>query len=514
MYEGPNIRDDVIDFRKYASILLAKWWLILMLPALGGVAAFFYSASQDEIYEANAVLLVRSSSATASGASVDFRQSQDLASTYRRLVTARPFLERVVQTERVGLDLSGLEGIVSAATLANPPVVEIRVRHGDPNVAANTAQTVADEFIEYTIEQRLGEIARLQQAAAVQGITNTDALVSAQFAAIDSLSLLEPVRTPKSPVVPKTAQNIVAGVFLGIVVAVGSAILWESIGDSIRSPDQISELFGLSSLGTVPRWSATDLDSTTILSQYSGTSQLAEAYRQVRTNLEFATATREGNAFMITSPSPGEGKSTTATNLAIAIAQTGTRVVLIDADFRRASLHRTLPGINREPGVSNVLAGAVKDWRTVVQTGDQTSLDILAAGPTPPNPAELLGSAGMKKLIEELKADYDLVLIDTPPVIPVADASIMASRVSGAVIVVEAFSTRSSALKSALGTLSNSRVDVLGVVLNKFKPPRFGSYGYHNYYYARPYQYGADNGKNPTGVLGGLKRLVSRVRKD
>jgi succinoglycan biosynthesis transport protein ExoP len=508
-----QIREDVIDFRKYASIFLGKWWLILALPALGGVAAFFYSASQDEIYEANATLLVRSSSATLTGTSVDFRQSGELASTYRRLVTARPFLERVVESESVDFKLAGLEAIVSARTLSNPPVVEIRVRHGNPQVATAAAQTVADEFVLYTIEQRLGEIARLQQAAAVQGITNTDALVSAQFAAIDSLSLLEPVRVPTSPVVPRTAQNMVVGVFLGLILAVGGAVLWESIGDSIRSPDQIFDLFGLSSLGTVPRWSTSELDSSTILSQYSSTSQLAEAYRQVRTNLEFAAATTDGNAFMITSPSPGEGKSTTITNLAIAVSQTGSRVLLVDADFRRASLHRTLPSISKEPGVSNCLAGAIEDWRTVVQTGDQAGLEIITAGPTPPNPAELLGSASMKNLIEEFKASYDLVLIDTPPIIPVADAAIMASRVSGAIIVVEASSTRSSALRTALVTLSNSRVNVLGVVLNKFSPPRFGNYGYQYYYYSRGYNYGEGNSSEPGGVLGGVKKLAGRIRK-
>jgi capsular exopolysaccharide synthesis family protein len=508
-----KIREDVIDFRKYAAILLGKWWLILALPALGGVAAFFYSASLDEVYEANATLLVRSSSASLSGSSVDFRQSGELASTYRRLVTARPFLERVVESEDVDFTLPNLESIVSAGIVLNPPVVEIRVRHGNPQVAASTAQSVADEFISYTIEQRLGEIARLQQAAAVQGITNTDALVSAQFSAIDSLSLLEPVRIPTSPVVPKTTQNIVVGIFLGLILAIGGALLLESMGDSIKSPDQIADLFNLSNLGTVPRWSDTDLASSTIFDRYSGTSQPAEAYRQVRTNLEFAAAPQEGNVFMVTSPSPGEGKSTTITNLAIALAQTGKRTIVVDADFRRANLHRTLPDIQREPGLSNVLVSSDVTWQTAVQSSGQTGLNVLAAGPTPPNPAELLGSVGMGNLIDELKQSYEIVLIDTPPVIPVADASIMASRVSGAVVVVEAFSTKPSALKAALGTLSNSRVNILGVILNKYKPPRFGSYGYQHYYYSSGYHYGESTDVHRNGVIGRIKKLANRIRK-
>ncbi len=488
----------------------------MALPALGGVAAFFYSAGQDVVYEAHATLLVRTSSATLSGTSLDFRKGEELASTYRRIVTARPFLERVVESESVDLELTDLENVVSAGTLSNPPVVEIRVRHGNPVVAATVAQTVADEFIAYTIEQRLGEIARLQQAAAVQGITNTDALVSAQFAAIDSLSLLEPVRTPKSPVVPKTAQNILVGVFLGLVLAFGIAILLESLGDSIKSPDQIAELFNTSNLGTVPQWSDLDLRTSTIFERYSGTSQPAEAYRQVRTNFEFSAATQEGNVFMVTSPSPGEGKSTTITNLAIAIAQTGKRVVLLDADFRRASIHRTLPAIERESGLSNLLAGSVESWQSVIQTSGQDGLEVISAGPSPPNPAELLGTTGMKSLIGELERSYDIVLLDTPPIIPVADASIMASQVNGVVLVVEAFSTRSSALRTALGTLSNSRVDILGVILNKFKPPRFGSYGYgyhHYYYYSSGYHYGEGNGAGQNGLVGGLKKLANRVRK-
>jgi len=486
-----------------------------MLPALGGAAAFFYSAAQDEVYEAHATLLVRASSGTFTATAGSFRQSDELASTYRRLVTARPFLERVVEAELVEFELSGLESVVSSDTLSNPPVVEVKVRHGNPRVATETAQAVAEEFIEYTIEQRLGEIARLQQAATVQGITNTDALVSAQFAAIDNLSLLEPVRTPTSPVVPKTTQNILLGVLLGLVLATGGAILLESMGDSIKSPDQIVELFGLSNLGVVPRWSDSDLDSSKILDRYSGTSPPAEAYRQLRTNLEFAAATQDGSVFMVTSPSPGEGKSTTVTNLAIAIAQTGKRTILLDADFRRASLHHNLPDINREPGLSNILGGSDVGWQAVVQASGQAGLDVITAGPTPPNPAELLGSTGLQNLINELKVAYDLVLFDTPPVIPVADASIMASRVNGAVMVVEAFSTRTSALRSALGTLNNSRVHMLGVVVNKFKPPRFGGYGYHgdNYYYSSGYHYGEPDGSARNGFLGRLRKIANRAKK-
>lgn len=454
---------------------------------------------------------MRASSGAFTATSGNFQQSQELASTYRRLVTARPFLERVVQTEGFDLALSDLESIVSSATQSNPPVVEIRVRHGNPQLAADTAQTVADEFIAYTVEQRLGEIARLLQAAAVQGITNTDALVSAQFAAIDNLSLLEPVRTPSTPVVPTTAQNIVVGVFLGLVLAFGGAIMLESMGDSIRSADQVVKMFNVSHLGTVPRWTDADLEPASFFERYSGLSRPAEAYRQLRTNFEFATATRDGNVFMVTSPSPDEGKSTTITNLAISIAQADRRVVLVDADFRRASLHRTIPGVKRDPGLSNVLAGNFESWRSVVQTGQQAGLDVISAGPSPPNPAELLGSAGMQGLIDDLSSSYETVLVDTPPVLPVADASIMASRVSGAVLVIEAFSTRSSSLRTALGTLSNSRVAILGVVVNKFKPPRFGGDGYHNqhyYYHSGSYQYGEGNGVAPRGVVGRIRRMT------
>ena len=204
------------------------------------MAAFFYSSSQPSVYEAKSTILVQyRGNALAVGLS-DFGRSEDLAATYRKLVTAAPFLLRLQQLDEVPFTVDTLRSMISATIASNPPVLGIRVRHADPVVAAATAQLVTEEFIDYAIEQRLGEIARVQAAAAAQGITNVQSLVAAQLTAVDSLSLLEPVAQPGGPVLPRTRQNLLLGVFLGFLISVGAILLLESMGDIVRSPEEIN----------------------------------------------------------------------------------------------------------------------------------------------------------------------------------------------------------------------------------------------------------------------------------
>ena len=360
---------------------------------------------------------------------------------------------------------------------------------------------------------------QLRSAASSQGISTGEDLVTAQLAAIDSLALLEPVLTPGSPVVPRTRLNVALGAILGLVLATVAAILLDNIRDTVRFPDQITRRFGVEGLGSIFKWSTRDTNGASLVLLTAPTSSYAEAFRQIRANLQFATANHPNKILLVASPGPEEGKATVISNLAVALAHTGKRVVTIDADLRRPTIHKLFGTLNREPGLSNYLADLNTEVSDVIQPTEVEGVHVISGGPSPPNPAELLGSPKMDTLLKELSQRYDSVLLDSPPVLLVADASIMASQADGVIMVVDGFNTRSSSLKAALEAMRNTHVNILGVVMNKLKPARFG-YGYiypYHYYYYSNYSYYADpekahvNGNGDVKVHGGFAMKAKSV---
>lgn len=473
----------------------------------GGLLGWAYSVRQDPIYRASATILVQYRGGGLTPGLSNFTQSEELSTTYRRKSMARPFLDRVQ------LDGAG----ISATTGTNPPVLILTATHSDPVTAASAAQQTAEKFIDYAIETSLADIARVQSAAAAQGITDIQGMIGAQFTAVDSLSLLEPVRPPGKPVIPQTRRNIQIGVVLGLIAAVAISAIWQNLRDTVRLPDQLERRFGVTGLGTMFAWSAQEVGDSGMVVANSPTSSFAEAFRQIRANIEFATTSQPVGVLLVSSPGPSEGKSAILSNLAAAFAQSGRRVLAVDADLRRPTLHRVFEIGGRDPGLSNLLARQGVELDDVIRQTGVEGVSLIPSGPSPPNPAELLGSAYMSELLQELKSRYDLVLVDSPPMLPVADGSIMASKVDGLVVVVDGFSTRSSSLQVTLDTVRNTQVNLLGVIINKLKRPRFGygyGYGYHYYYrsYHRYYS-DEDEGSVDEGSVNGANRGLRGLTK-
>ena len=448
------------------------------------MAAYVYSVNQERVYEAKATLLVQQRNLSGLAGFSDFRESGQLAATYASLAGASPFLDKVLADN----GLARL-GRVSIGVGTSPPRLHIRVRDRDPSVAARSADVISRDFIDYAIELRLGEIARLQAAAAAQGIIETQNLVAAQFALIDSLTVLEPVSIPSRPILPRTRQNVLLGVFLGAALATGAALILGSLRDTVRSPEELRRRFGVTGLGTVFKWPLPEVGEEELVVWKAPSSGYAESFKQIRTNLQFAAANHPGKVFVLTSPGPGEGKSTILSNLAITLAQTGQRVTVIDCDLRRPSLHRLMALPNREPGLSNFLAEPRTHLDSIIHGTQMEGVSIIPAGPLPPNPSELLGSNRMSNLLEGVQEKSDIVLLDSPPLLLVADGPLLASQSDGTIIVVDGFSTRSSSLREVLATLERTQAFVVGVVINKLKRSRFGyGYGYdYPYYYSDKY---------------------------
>jgi capsular exopolysaccharide synthesis family protein len=283
---------------------------------------------------------------------------------------------------------------------------------------------------------------------------------------------------------PSLARNLALGLAAGLMLGVLLALGFEYLDDTLKAPEDIEKQLGLSVLGVIPKLKA---PMTPVQALQDPRSAFAESYRSVRTALQFATDTGVPRCLLVTSATPAEGKSTTALTLAKNFAQLGKRVLIIDADLRNPSLHRSL-GKENTSGLSNYLAGASKATE-VIQPTDTPHLMFMPTGPLPPNPAELLMGPKMLSLISIAAEKFDQVIIDGPPVMGLADAPILANMATGTLLVVEAGETRIAVARNALKRLVAARAHVVGALLTKFSSKHAGyGYGYGSYNY---YSYGA-----------------------
>jgi capsular exopolysaccharide synthesis family protein len=276
-------------------------------------------------------------------------------------------------------------------------------------------------------------------------------------------------------------MNTLMAAFVGLLLAGGIAVLIEYLDDTVKSPEDL-EASGLSSLGGVSRFHRPKDPDDMLVAGSLSRRHFSEAYRVLRTNLQFSTIDRPGQTLLITSANPREGKSTTAANLALVTAQAGKKVILVDSDLRRPSIHRFF-GLSNEQGLTNLLLAPQSGINGCAQRTRFENLAVVTSGPLPPNPSELLASRRLDSVLDALRAQADVIIIDSPPTLPVADASILASKVDGTMLVVDTSKTRVQALRRAKEALVRSKTHLLGAVLNKVKRRSGGGYYYYYHYY-------------------------------
>jgi capsular exopolysaccharide synthesis family protein len=283
--------------------------------------------------------------------------------------------------------------------------------------------------------------------------------------------LVQPAVAPESPSSPKTARNIALGLLLGIFLGVGLALLREELDRRVRDIDDVEELFGLPVLGTIPQSRAIpELDPG---KELVPTGMEGEAFRMLRANLRYFNVDREIKTILVTSAAQQDGKTTVSWNVALADARAGERVLLLEADLRRPTIAQNLGLPTPEDGLSLVLAGASKPEEAIQKIH---GVDVLLAGPLPPNPAALIESKRMGELLAWAESEYDRVIIDTPPASIVADALSLFNRVGGVVIVTRLLQSRRAAATSLREQLTNTGAPVLGIVVNGVAPPSDSSY--------------------------------------
>lgn len=311
----------------------------------------------------------------------------------------------------------------------------------------------------------------------------------------NNIAIVDRANLPERPSSPNLVLNMLVALVVGLLAGAALALAFEQVDEAIADPTEMEKALGLPLLGAIPKVATGD----PIEALEDRKSPLAEAYLSVRTNLAFSTDHGVPKSLAITSTRPGEGKTTTSFAIANALARTDRKVILIDADMRSPSIHHLL-NIKNDRGLSNYLAGD-DDLIAAIQPGQSSKLEIMTAGPQPPNAAELLSSDRLGKLIRELLQRFDHVVFDAPPVMGLADAPLLGSQVEGTIFVVESHGTRASMARVSAGRLAAAQVHIIGSVLTKFESKR-AHYGY-GYDYGYGYGYADTTGDREEATLKG-----------
>ncbi|MDX9822102.1 MAG: polysaccharide biosynthesis tyrosine autokinase, partial [Syntrophales bacterium] len=302
---------------------------------------------------------------------------------------------------------------------------------------------------------------------------------------------------PRSPVKPKKAQNILLAIVVGLSLGVGLAFFLEYLDSTIKIPDDIKHHLGIPYLGPIPAFAFEGAGagnpehrpSEDLIAHLSPKSTASESYRGIRTGILFSSADSSPQVLLVTSAGPREGKTITAANVAITMAQTGGRVVILDCDMRRPKVHKVFE-TSRDRGMANILVGTCEIDEAIMPT-KVPNVDIIPSGPIPPNPSEILGSHRMEGLIKTLRGRYERIIIDSPPITAVTDAVILSRIVDGVVLIIRSGEVHREIIKNALSQLKSVNARLLGAVLNGVEMGR-DSYYYYQYYY---YYYGEDGEK-------------------
>lgn len=339
--------------------------------------------------------------------------------------------------------------------------------------------------IQYAIYQREADTNRQLYDALLQrykeiGVAGT--------VAASNVALVEPAEVPRRPSAPSLPINLTIALLAGISLAAIAVFALDQIDEGIHNPNELKIQLGIPLLGH------TSLIESSVQEELADTkSPFYEAYLSVRSNLSFATAKGFPKSLMITSTRPAEGKSSSSLALSVVVGRTDKKVLLIDADMRSPSIHALIGQSNAE-GLSNILVGE-KDWRSLVRTTPYKNVSIISAGPTPPNAAELLSGGGLDKLMRECSTEYDHVILDSPPILGLADAPIIARSVEGCVLIVEARGVATRAIRGSIDRLSMAHGHIFGAVLTKLRY-HDSAYGYGRGY-GDGYSYGADDSTAP-----------------
>jgi polysaccharide biosynthesis transport protein len=445
-----------VELKDYIHVIRKRWLIIVavMLVVLAGAA--LATALSPKIYEAQTRLFVSTSGSSDSNALLSGSNfTQQRVKSYADVITTPNVLDPVIASLQLNTTAAKLGDQITATVPLDTVLIEVAVTNTDPRVAAEVADAVGQQFTR--------TVADLESVSKGQSSPVKVTVVSAPT-------------VPTTPISPKPIRNLALGAVLGLLLGLGLALLRDLLDTTIKNESDCSEVTDATVIGGI----AFDPDASKnpLLVQAGPHSRRAEAFRTLRTNLQFVDAANHPRSIVFTSSVPAEGKTTTTANLALTMAAGGARICVVEGDLRRPRLLDYM-GMDGSLGLTNVLIGQA-ELSDALQQFAESSVYVLGAGSVPPNPSELLGSAAMIETLRELESRFDVVIIDSPPLLAVTDAAILSTIAGGTVVVVGTGRVDRDHLTRSLKSLEAVNGHLLGLVLNLI--PAKGTDAYYNYH--------------------------------
>jgi non-specific protein-tyrosine kinase len=537
-------RSSLDSIMEYLQILWHWAWLLLLAAGIAGGVAYYLTNQQTRMYQSTTLVQVNGATTSSSiDTSTSLYYGQQLTATYSNTMLTGPVMAAV--STKVGFPVSASQ--INVQAVSNTALLKITVTSDDPNKAALIANTIISVFssqvlmdqtsrysdLKTSLEKEIStiddQIAGIQEKLSVLNVklnaesatqlsldptkqtslNSTDLLTQSQYnnsllqyqqsrayivqtyeqlklaeaQASSSLIQKDPAVPNVIPVEPQPLKSAILAALVGFMLAAGVIFLIAILEDEIRDPEEITRKWGIPVLGLITSYKE---NSAGIITMAQPRAPVSEAFRSLRTNLQFSSVDNPLRTILITSASPADGKTSVVANLATVMAQNNKEVVVVDGDLRRPRIHKVFALSNRL-GLSDYFIRKPEYLKGVIKTTGTKGLSVITSGSLPPNPSELLSSAKMLEVIKVLGTHFDTIILDTPPLLAVTDALVLAPRMDGVVLVMDPTKTKRGALRHAIEQLQRVNAPLLGVVLNNVKVKRSQYYYNRNYYYGKQY---------------------------
>jgi capsular exopolysaccharide synthesis family protein len=444
-----------LRLQDFLKLLRTRWVTVLFAAVASLTLAILYSVTSTPLYQSATRLYVSTLGKSVSDLYQGNRLSQDRVLSYTELLMGETLAQRTIDKLNLDVSAKSLAARVTATAKPDTILIDVSVLDSSPLRARDIANALSDEFVVMVRELE----------TPVPGDKPDARVIVEQRASI-----------PSAPAIPKTKRNIAAGLFGGLLLGTGLALLRDRLDNTVKNRETLEGITHVGLAGNIPL--DKDRRQEAAISFETSNTGISEAFRKLRTNLQFLNVDHPPRVIVITSSSPAEGKTTTAINIALALAEAEFNVVLVDGDMRRPSVDKYLDLIG-SVGFSTVLSSGAS-LSEVLQKSKYPRLSVLTAGASPPNPSELLGSQAARNVISDLREQFDYVIIDSSPLLAVTDGAILATNADGALIMARFGETKRDQLAHAVATLENVGANLLGAVFT-MTPSRGDGYYSYNY---------------------------------
>lgn len=514
-----------MEFNQIFKILKARQRIIIQTVLIIVATAMLFSFFQKPVYEATSTILLKEKDMGASmlfgslGSQLSAQPERSLQ-TQIKLLTIRPTLQKVIDKLKLNIEPIDLEQKIKIKPEGNANLLTVSVRDESAYKAQKIANVLVQEYLTSSRQTTTNELTRARQEVGKKiKDTEDDIMTLAREvekrsgkvpddlrAKMDMASgiyvmlsekheqlriseklrtnegiLISPAIVPVEPVLPKPLQTAVLSLIGGLMVGIAFAFAADQLDNTIKTIEDAEDIYGLPVIGQIPHQDTLIRDTEKIAVIGRPKSLSAEAYRAIRTNIQYFNVEKHIKTIMITSSNPQEGKSISSVNMAAAFAQTGKNVILMNCDLRRPTVHEYL-GVGNSVGLSNYLASYIDSPDEIIKETKTQGLYMIASGPVPPNPSELLGSRKMEKLISELRDKFDYIILDSAPILAVTDATVLARFMDGVIIISDYTKTTKEHGQKIRSALEKTGVRLLGVILNNI-PGSIAYNSYDNYSY-------------------------------